>query len=162
MNKKNLIQNFIKLIEADLQIAIESQKATVDYVTDEDNKPENQYDTRSLEASYLARGQAERVADLKECLGVFKNSVVREYNDTTPMGNTALVQLASLDDSDEIKNVLLMPKGGGLTLTVDQKTIQVVTASSPLGQVLIGKKTGDEVSYKVSDKIREYEILAVE
>lgn len=161
MNKINLVQSFISLIEKTLALAIQSQQATVDYVTHEDNKPENQYDTRGLEASYLARGQAERVADLKECLSFFKNTLIQSYTAQTPIGNTALVEIFSTGDRPESKNLLMMPKGGGMTLNFENKSIQIVTASSPLGKSLVGKKVGDEISYKSGDKIREYEILSV-
>lgn len=160
MNKKELIHQFILLIEETLSLAIESQKNTVDYVIDEDNKPENQYDTRGLEASYLARGQAERVAELKECLNDFKNAVVRNYTEDTPLGPTALVEVMSLN-SEETKTFFFMPKGGGLTLRYNQTPIQVVTASSPIGRALVGKKVGDLINYSVGNNQREYEIESV-
>ncbi len=160
MNKKELIHQFILLIEETLSLAIESQKNTVDYVIDEDNKPENQYDTRGLEASYLARGQAERVAELKECLNDFKNAVVRNYTEDTPLGPTALVEVMSLN-SEETKTFFFMPKGGGLTLNYVERQIQVVTASSPIGQALVGQKVGEIIRYRARDRDHEYEIQAV-
>lgn len=161
MNKAQIIQKFITLIEQILNQSIESQKTTVDYLTHEDNKPENKYDTRSLEASYLARGQAERVADLKECLSLFKNTALQNYSEKTPIGNTALVKLSAIENPDDIKNVLLMPKGGGLAIDFEQQAVQIVTPASPLGKALIGKKSGDEINYKTGDKVHEYEILSV-
>lgn len=161
MNKKDLIKEFIILIENDLQLAIESQKTTVDYVTHEDNKPENEYDTRGLEASYLARGQTERVADLKECLVVFKSAVIKDYDEKTPIGNTCLIEIENIDNDKDCKQLLMMPKGGGLILKKSGTTIQVVTATSPLGKSLLGKMVGDEINYISGDKNREYEIKSV-
>ena len=162
INKKDLIQQFILLLVADLNSAIESQKKTVEYVTDEDNKPENEYDTRGLEASYLARGQAERVADLKESLAFFKITEIKPYSEKTPIGNSALVSVQDLEQDDEIKNLLMMPKGGGLQLTYNNKNYQTVTASSPLGKALLGKKCHDEISYHVGTNLKEFAIISVE
>ena len=48
--------------------------------THEDAKAENQYDTRGLEASYLAGAQAERVMHLSDCIGRFKNIVLKDFS----------------------------------------------------------------------------------
>jgi hypothetical protein len=161
MDKSKLIQQFIASIEETLALAIQSQKTTVDYATHEDNKAENQYDTRGLEATYLARGQAERVADLKESLIYFKTVGIKNYTDTTPIGNTALIEIVNITQPADSKRLLLMPKGGGLLAQLNGQTIQTVTASSPLGSSLVGKLVGDEISYSSGDKTREYEIISV-
>lgn len=161
MNKAKLVAQFIKLIEEDLALAIQAQKTTAEYATGEENKPENEYDTRGLEASYLARGQAERVADLRESLAYFKTSALKEYTDDMPIGNSALIRITNIDNAKDQKNLLMMPKGGGLTLTSEGQSIQVVTATSPLGQSLLGKYVGDDISYNSGDKTWEYEIVTV-
>ncbi len=161
MDKKKILQSFIQIIEEQLLTAIQSQKTTVAYVTDEDNKPENEYDTRGLEASYLARGQAERVADLKECLSVYKNTEIINFKSGSPIGNTALIELLDLDESSSHKTLLLMPIGGGLQLSDNNKTIQTVTATSPIGQAILKKKVGDLITYSVKNQIKEFEIISV-
>jgi len=42
-----------------------AQRTVVEGATHEENKPENDKDTRALEQSYLARGQAQRVVELQ-------------------------------------------------------------------------------------------------
>ena len=161
MDKKKLIAEFIKLIESDLALAIQAQKTTVEYATGEENKAENQYDTRGLEATYLARGQAERVADLRENLAFFKTTAIKNYTDDDQIGNCALIEISNIDNDDDQKTLLMMPKGGGLSLIFDNKPVQVVTATSPLGDALLGKYIGDEVKYTSGAKTWEYEITTV-
>jgi len=161
MDKKKLIAEFIKLIESDLALAIQAQKTTVEYATGEENKAENQYDTRGLEATYLARGQAERVADLRENLAFFKTTAIKNYTDDDQIGNCALVEISNIDNEDDQKTLLMMPKGGGLSLIFDNTPVQVVTATSPLGDALLGKYIGDEVKYASGAKTWEYEITTV-
>lgn len=161
MNKSLLIKAFTELIEKTLSLAIQSQKTTVDYATHEDNKAENQYDTRGLEASYLARGQAERVADLRESLTFFKTINIINYKENTRIGNCALIEIVNITNAKDTKILLMMPKGGGLALDFEGRSIQVVTASSPLGHALIGKHLGDDISYSSGGVVREYEITSV-
>lgn len=161
MDKKKLIAEFIKLIESDLALAIQAQKTTVEYATGEENKAENQYDTRGLEATYLARGQAERVADLRENLAYFKITAIKNYTDDDQVGNCALVEISSIENSHDKKTLLMMPKGGGLSLIFENTPVQVVTATSPLGDSLLGKYMGDEVKYVSNARTWEYEITKI-
>ena len=73
MNKKKLISYLAEKIAQELTAITEAAKNTYDVATHEDNKPENKYDTRGLEASYLAGAQAKRVVDMKEVLAIFEN-----------------------------------------------------------------------------------------
>lgn len=161
MDKAKLIKQFIKIIEEDIALAIQAQKTTVEYATGEENKAENKYDTRGLEASYLARGQAERVADLRESLAYFNTTVVQTYTDEAPIGNCALVEIVNIDNEADQKTLLMMPKGGGLSVVFENKPVQVVTATSPLGNALIGRYVGDEIKYTTGSKTWEYEITIV-
>src|SRR5690606_28022446 len=54
--------------EAELTQLKAAAAATHDAATNEESKPENQYDTRALEASYLADAQAKRVMEMEEVL----------------------------------------------------------------------------------------------
>ncbi len=161
MDKRRLIAEFIKIIEIDLALAIQAQKTTVEYATGEENKAENQYDTRGLEATYLARGQAERVADLRENLAFFKTTAIKNYHDDMAIGNCALIEIVNTDIDSDQKTLLMMPKGGGLSLVFENKPVLVVTATSSLGEALLGKYVGDEVKYTSGSKTWEYEIITV-
>lgn len=154
MNKKNLFEQLTLEIKKNLELAIAAAQHTYDAATHEDAKAENKYDTRGLEASYLAGAQAERVNDLRETLKVISSMAVRDFSNESKIALTALVEIAS-----EEKNnwVLLLPMGGGQSVNFEQKQIQVVTPASPLGQKLVGRSIGDEIIVNQ----RSYEILQV-
>ena len=154
MNKILLFKELLREIENNLQLALNAAQNTYDIATHEENKAENKYDTRGLEASYLAGAQAERVRDLRETLTMVSTLAIKHFDSETKIALTALVQISS-----EEKNlwVLLLPKGGGQSFTFDKKQIQVITPESPLGRNLIGKQVEDEV--QVKDKF--YEITQV-
>jgi hypothetical protein len=64
-SKADLIAGLKLRLEEELAMATLAHKTTKDAATHEEAKPENDKDTRALEQSYLARGQAQRVLDLQ-------------------------------------------------------------------------------------------------
>lgn len=158
MNKKKLILFLTNKIAEELAAITQAAKNTYDVATNEDNKPENKYDTRSLEASYLAGAQAERVADMKEVLAIFENLPIKDFTEASKIMTTALVQVSH---NDKLSFVLIMPKGGGQSVLFEHKPIQVITPESPLGKALIGRQLGDFVEVQAKGKPIEYEIISV-
>ena len=58
MDKKRLLEEIIARLRADAAKMKAAALATHEEATHEDNKAESKYDTRGLEASYLAEAQA--------------------------------------------------------------------------------------------------------
>lgn len=154
MDKKLIFKTLIDELTSNLQAALTAAQNTYDIATHEDNKAENKYDTRGLEASYLAGAQAERVRDLKETLTVISNLPVKAFKAEDKIAITALVELQS---NEKTNWVLLLPKGGGQTIKGPGQVIKVITPDSPLGQLLVGKKSDDELNLNG----KEYAILSV-
>ena len=158
MDKKKLLENMITQLEADRKMLIEATQATYEAATHEESKPENEYDTRGLEASYLAGAQSKRVGEIEEALALFKSIVLVDFKNNDPLGSTAVVELES--DGKTIY-VFLMPKGGGITIKQDNKSIQVVTGTSPLGEALRGLKVGSAAVVDTGKRELEYEVVNV-
>jgi transcription elongation GreA/GreB family factor len=159
VNKKSLIQYITRQISDELQAITQAAKNTYDIATHEDNKPENKYDTRGLEASYLAGAQAKRVADMKEVLAIFENLPIKAFSDSSKIMATALVEVSQNNKSSF---VLIMPKGGGQSVQFEGATIQVITPDSPLGQALLGRELGDTFEIEMGLKRLEYEIISLQ
>ena len=64
-SKESLKRDLVRLLAADLETLERAQQAAIEGATHEEAKPENDKDTRALEASYLARGQAMRLEELR-------------------------------------------------------------------------------------------------
>lgn len=159
MEKQNLI-NFIKeTLEKDLKIAIEVAKATLDAATNEESKPENEYDTRSLEASYLAGAQAKRVGEIEEVLYLLEHLAVKNYSAADKIAVGALIEVQS---SNKRSFMLLMPKGGGQIIKFEGHTIQLITVQSPLGEALVGLQVGDSAEVETGSTYKEYEIISLQ
>jgi len=133
-------------------------EATRKDATHAEAKPENDKDTRALEQSYLARGQAMRVEELIEQREQLKALTLSEFAGGKPIGAGALLTL----ESESGKRCLfLVPYGGGIELSVDGQMVQVITPPSALGALVLGRSEGDEVELKVRGETREYVIAEV-
>lgn len=131
-------------------------RLAADEATNEESKAENKYDTRSLEASYLARGQAERVGALRAAVSGVA-SIPRDLPGADrPVGVGSIVELHDEDGDDRL--VALIPTGGGAKVTVDGHSVLVVTPQSPIGRALLGAADGDEVMVTAAGGPRAYEV----
>jgi hypothetical protein len=133
-------------------------RSTADGATHPEARPENDKDTRALEQSYLARGQALRVEELIEQREVLRFMALRGYTESDPIGAGALVRV----ESDEgVLDLFIAPHAGGTELSVDGVQVRVITPQSPLGALLLGRSVGDELELRVKGALREYAIVAV-
>jgi hypothetical protein len=154
-----LIKKICEQLETDIAALIVAARATYEAATNEESKPENEYDTRGLEASYLAGAQAKRVVELEELLSIFRHLEPRSFGKDDRIATTALIEV---DLRGKHSFVLLMPKGGGLILPFEGQAVQIVTPISPLGEALVGLRAGDTAVIEVGGQVREYDILTVQ
>jgi transcription elongation GreA/GreB family factor len=158
MDKRAVIQMVVAQIEKDLAALITSTKATHAEATDEQNKPENKYDTRALEASYLARGQSRQVVELLKAKQEFELLSTAESFPTGPIDVGALLTLRR-GNIDTV--YLLGPKAGGIEVFFEGTPVTVITPHSPLGQQLMGKVRGQSVALPDDPGQRQLQITRV-
>ena len=60
VKKEAVVKKIIERLQADLELYFKAARAAHFEATHEQSKAENKYDTRGLEASYLARGQSKQ------------------------------------------------------------------------------------------------------
>ena len=127
--------------------------------THESSKAENKYDTRGLEASYLARGQSKQAAELEAAIAEFEKLPVKKFGADEPIGLGALVEL---ENGGENSFYFIGPRAGGTEMLHDKKEILVITPQSPLGEQLMGKKSGDRPQLNFSGAKQPARIVRVE
>lgn len=108
--------------------------------TGEEAKAEGKYDTRGLEASYLAEAQAEQSQKLAHSLRIFESLTLTELAADSPVEPGALVE-TELNGS--LSYFLLTPCAGGITIDYDGCDLTSLSPESPLYQSLLGKQCGD-------------------
>ena len=146
MNKQAIISQIIASLRTELDTCLSAARSASAAATDPDSKAENKYDTRSLEASYLARGQAQRVGELQEALHAFETLSLRRFETGDAIGLGALVTLKG-DDGES--HYFIGPNAGGTEIQHKGHEVLVITPGSPLGQKLMAKTVGDRVAMPV-------------
>lgn len=158
LEKTDLFAEVCRRVAEDLATLIAAQKHTQAGATHEEAKPENDKDTRALEASYLARGQAERVVELERELALLASVASRDFKPDAPI---ALGALVALDDGERIRWYLLAPAGAGIVLERPGATVRVITPQSPIGRAVIGKCAGDDCELKTPQGTSEVSVDSV-
>ena len=158
IDKAALLHAMVAQLEAQLETLLRSAEAAHASATHADARAENQYDTRGLEAGYLAQAQAGRAEKLRAELAELRLLKPRRWRPDEPAAVGALLALA--DDRDAEGLYFLSP-GRGLVVQLGKRAIQVLAAGSPLGRELHGKGAGDEVELEVRGEARGYEIRRV-
>lgn len=140
MNKREVIALVRAEFKAQFDRLKRASDASREEATNEENKSEGKYDTRSVEASYLAAGQADRAETLAASLQTFNAEPFPAF----PKGSTVAVgALVEVDFGDEIAAFLLAPTGGGMTVDYHGVEVTLLAPSAPLRRQLQGLKAGD-------------------
>ena len=110
--------------------------------TDPGSKAEGKYDTRSLEASYLAAGQARQVDELAESVRVFETLSLPDFAFDDAVDAGALVEV---ELNGETQFFLLVPASGGLVIVHEGREVTLLTPDSALYRKLLEMRAGDSL-----------------
>lgn len=143
IDKDELLVELRRLVEVDLDAIIAGQQASQAGATHAENKAEGDKDMRATESSYLARGLAKRVTELRTAVSQLSNLKNRSFTDESQIAMSALVRVE--DDDERTFYYYIAPSGGGMVIELSDHKISVVTPRSPLGRAMIGRGVDDEV-----------------
>jgi hypothetical protein len=136
--RTDLRERFDRLSKA----ALEAHAAA----TDPGSKAEGKYDTRSLEASYLAAGQARQVESLAAALRIFEALSLPEFGPYDAIDAGALVEAELAGES---VFYLLVPAAGGSVIDHEDSEITLLTPESHLYGKLLGMSSGESLESPV-------------
>ncbi len=143
MNKTLLREHILAQLRATLALQVNAAQLARDEAISEESRAENQYDTHSLEAGYLAEGQARQAAEIEESLTIISSLAMQDFAAGSPIALGALVEVKGNRESTDW--YFLCPRAGGLEVPWEDRTVLVVTPQSPLGRQLLGRRVGDAV-----------------
>jgi len=158
VNKPTLATKIIGCLIENLGLLQKAAQASHAEATHESSKAENKYDTRGLEAAYLAGGQARKVAELEETIAQFQKLKLIEFTPETPIDYGALVQIEMRGGTTWY---FIGPKAGGLEIVHDKEEITVITPQSPLGEQIFEKKQGDKFKFGSGRDATDGKIITV-
>ena len=156
MNKQDIINLFITQLEANISVAQQAVDVARDTATHKDCLGSSKYETMGTEASYLAKGQGERLLELQRALAYFKQL---KPESSKSIQLTSLVALE--DENGKSQSLLMAADAGGLKVSYDKQIVTVITPQSPLGKSLMNKTVGDAIELKFTGKTRCFEVIDV-
>lgn len=141
-DKKKAIEAVITRLEEDVALYLRAARTAAAEATDEQSKAENKYDTRGLEASYLARGQSRQAAEVERALALFCSWRASVPTAGTTVGEGSMV---CMGEGRAKSWYLVAPCAGGTEVDCGGVEVTVVTPSSPIGRAMQGRKAGERI-----------------
>ena len=139
MNKSSVFSAVLTRLRSELEVRRAAADSARAEATSDQSKSENKYDTRGLEASYLARGHALSTAELEADVAVLDGFALPVAAAGGRVEPGTLVETAIAGGTDWY---FLLPCGGGREVECEGARITVVTPASPMGSKLMGLRAG--------------------
>jgi hypothetical protein len=158
VTKRALIVQILARLQAELDLLTSAALATHAEATNEENKAEDKYDTRGLEASYLAHGQSKAAEEAAQAVAQFTSLAVRDFQPAEPISLGALV---ALDVQGRLSHYFLGPRAGGTEVEGGGSSVMVITPQSPLGRQLMGRLQGDILQLDLGGKRSDCRVAVV-
>ena len=164
MNKSALHRRILEQLQEGLELYFKAARTAHAEATDPQSKAENKYDTRGLEASYLARGQSRQAAETEDAITQLTAMPLRDFLPGDAVDFGAIVELEPVSKGRgsraAVANAVyfVAPKAGGTEVEMGGTEVTVITPQSPLGTRLMGKKTGHRITLGEGARAIEYTI----
>ncbi|MGC4070449.1 MAG: hypothetical protein QM784_38450 [Polyangiaceae bacterium] len=139
--KRELIQAIIAQIDEELVAMTRIAKEAAEAASHEENRAEGNKDMRSTEASYIARGQAERALELERHRTRLAALDLKELSPDSTIETSAVIEVMH---EGKRQTYLMLPVAGGRRAAVSGVMVSTITPTSPLGSALLGLGEGDE------------------
>lgn len=156
MNKRVILTALRKQLEEEIDTMTRLARDAAEAAAHPENKPENDKDMRSTEASYVARGQAGRVEELAASLATLTAMELK------PCSSVEAGALVAVKHKNVTSLYFIVPAAGGRKLRIDGVDVTAITTSTPLGEALVGATAGDELEVETPQGPKEYEVVRVE
>ncbi len=159
VDKAEVHAALLSALEKDRDTLVAAQRLSAEGVTHPDARSDGSKDMRATEASYIARGQAQRAEALEADVAKVRRMALRAFGEGDAVAVSALVTL--LVGEDEERVVFIAPAGGGVRVTLDEVTVHVVTPISPMGRAIVGAQVGDVLELERGGGVTELSIEGI-
>ncbi len=151
--KLKIKNELINRLETELKEIESAAHSSREYANQDDIKSEGKYDTRAIEASYMAQAQEVRVEELKQDLSMIKEIEVEHRSSHIELGSLTLLEQNGRDVWYFISSAL-----GGTMLNIDDYLILVISVFSPVGSEALNLEVGDTFEVETPKENRLYRI----
>ena len=144
IDKAQLRAALLQQLAAALGAAKQAHQAAVEGATHSEARAENSKDTRGLEQSYIARGQAQRIVELEAASAAIAGLPL----DSHSPGPIRLGSVVRAVRNQQLETLYwLVPAGGGTTID----GVLVVTPQSPIGRELLRSNDAADLDDDLDD-----------
>jgi hypothetical protein len=109
---------------------------------------EKQRDTTGVEAAYLASGYATQCNALAKKIEELKDFTIEDFTDQ----EIDVGALVEVEVEGNIEHYFLLNSGGGTEVTIEGRTITVITPETPVGKALMGNVEAGSFSFRADMK----------
>lgn len=141
--KADLLRQTIRHLETERDHLASAALETKAGATDGENRSESKYDTRGLEAGYLAQGQAQQANILDEQIAHLSQLELPDVAETSKVTRGSIVVLVGETDEE---NYFILPHGGGSELDWQGQLCTVLSSDAPLAHLLLGREAGESLN----------------
>ena len=152
ITKSRVVEALVAQLELSCKRMLEAARKTEEAATDSESRAEGKYDTRGLEASYLAAGQAAQVEELTDALRKLRLAPFPDFAPNDPVDAGALVEARV---AGEFCYFLLAPAAGGTVVEIEGSEVTVLAPGAPLRGKMTGLGPGERLPQP------ELEVVAV-
>ena len=157
IDKKKIVESLIEKLTHELSEVESAAKSTKDLAQAPDMKSEGKYDTRAIEAAYLAGAQNKRVEEIKLDLQMLEDLAIS----IEPATKMQLGSLGLIACNGHERFYFLSTTSGGSMLMIDNHPILVISVFSPIGDAALGHSMGDIFEVETPKETRFYKINQV-
>ena len=155
IDKKIILEKLIENLQRELAGIEGAAKSSRDLATQDDLKSEGKYDTRAIEASYLAGAQSKRVEEIKTDIQMLEDIEI-QTSKKLQMGSLALIE-----HNGNERYYFLTSTSGGTILSIEEQIIMVISVFSPIGNGALGLVAGESFEVETPKELREYKVIKV-
>jgi transcription elongation GreA/GreB family factor len=155
IHKEQVLKELLKILDRELAEAEAAASSARDLATQDDLKSEGKYDTRAIEASYLAGAQLKRVEEIKMDIQML------EELELAAASSVQLGSLVLIEHKGANRYYFITSTSGGTMVSVEGETILVISVFSPLGNEALGLSVGDSFEVETPKESRQYSIVAI-
>lgn len=156
IDKKLIINDLVARLQKELKEVEEAAASARELATHSESKQEGKYDTRSIEAGYLAGAQAKRAEEIKLDIQMLEDLDIESKPDQLQLGSLGLIRHNKAE-----KFYFLSSTAGGTIVDVNGQGILIISVFSPIGDAAIGMKVGESFEVETPREIREYKVLQI-
>lgn len=158
MLKQKIIEQLLIKAKADLHSAESASKSAQAYKSADDMKSEGKYDTRAIEAGYLAGAQEKRVEELRLEVQMLEELPSRSFKTSEPASVGALVELKH---NENLQTYFICSTAGGTMLNIDGQPVLVISVFSPIGAAVVNLEVGETFELEAPSGSRIYEVVSI-